>query len=934
MTTRACAFLCFVLLLGLGSSSKAASPGRRRVRLDADWRFRRDPENAPGSRGSFRWSWRPAEGVTLDQASLPADLDRGDWRPAAVGRDVFRGREGYAWYRTDLPAASKGRTGSLHFESVDDNAAVFLNGVRVGRHEGWDEPFDVPVSPAWNPRGPNRLVVLVQNTGGGGGIMGPVSLETTQPQPVPAESRAGYDDRSWRRVHLPHDYVVEGRFDPSADTSHGSLPTPPAWYRKSFALPAADRGKSVWIDFDGIYRKSTIWLNGQKLGEHPSGYTSFRYDITRLARFGGRNVLAVRVDPRQHEGWWYEGGGIYRHVWLNIADPVHVAPWGTFVESTVHGPEGQARPAADLRIRTTLANDTGRPQNAVVTSRIVAPNGKIAATARTPQALPAHGSAEIIQTAGLANTALWSIETPRLYRLETTVSRGGREVDRTVTPFGVRTIRFDPASGFFLNGRPVKLKGTCNHQDFAGVGIGIPDSLLEWRIRKLKEMGSNAYRCSHNPVAAELLDACDRLGMLVMDETRHLGDTSLPKTPRGTKATDLSELKSMLLRDRNHPSVIMWSMCNEEPLQGTPEGARIFAKMKAICRRLDPTRPVTEAMNGGWGHGITDVTDLQGINYGIDEYDRFHERFPRLPVFGSETASTVSTRGIYANDRQRGYVSAYDVNAPPWGATAEAAWKPIAERPFMAGGFVWTGFDYKGEPTPYGWPCINSHFGIMDMCGFPKDNWYYYKAWWGGEPSIHILPHWNWPGKEGQPITVWVHSNADRVELFLNGQSLGAKEMPRYGHLEWQVNYTPGTLVAKGYRGSSDVVTDRVETTGSPVAVRLKTDRSHLTADGEDAAAVAVEIVDAQGRVVPVAGNLVQFTLTGAGQIAGVGNGDPSSHEPDRASQRRAFNGRCMAIVQANETPGRIVLRATSPGLKQAIATLSSAADSSSGALH
>jgi beta-galactosidase len=303
-------------------------------------------------------------------------------------------------------------------------------------------------------------------------------------------------------------------------------------------------------------------------------------------------------------------------------------------------------------------------------------------------------------------------------------------------------------------------------------------------------------------------------------------------------------------------------------------------------------------------------------------------------VFGSETASTVSTRGIYANDTRRGYVSAYDVNAPPWGATAEAGWKPIAERPFMAGGFVWTGFDYKGEPTPYGWPCINSHFGIMDMCGFPKDNWYYYKAWWGDTPSIHILPHWNWPGKEGLPIAVWVHSNADRVELFLNGQSLGSKEMPRFGHLEWQVNYAPGTLVAKGYRGSSEVITDRVETTGAPAALRLKTERVRLTADGEDAAAVAVEIVDSQGRVAPVADNLVRFTLTGAGHIAGVGNGDPSSHEPDRASQRRAFNGRCMVIVQANEMPGPMVLRATSPGLKQATVTLNSAAGNPSGALH
>jgi beta-galactosidase len=976
--------LCCLLLLGTGAFARAADTvGRVRVRFDAGWRFRRDPAPAAAGGEAFRWSWRRADVNTLDLPSLPADLEQGDWQPTSPGRDVFRGRRGFVWYRADLGAGAKGQGQALHFEGVDDNAVVYLNGARFMRHEGWDDPFDVPLGQAWKPEGPNLVVVLVQNTDGPGGIMGPVTLESPQPETVPAEVRPDYDDRApsgpWRMVHLPHDYVVEEPFDQRADTSHGSLPRIPAWYRKTFDLPASYRGKSLWIDFDGVYRSSVVWLNGHKLGEHPGGYTSFRYDITAHANIGGRNVLAVRVDPRRAEGWWYEGGGIYRHVWLNAADPLHVAPWGTFVRATVRGsgeavkygsmgvwacgsggvrsetgsstpilpspagagtrhtpilfPQGPdagvlERAAADLTIETTLVNASAQPQTCVLTSRVIDPDGKTVATVRTTQAIPASGSVEVTQTASLASAALWSLETPRLYRLQTTVSRDERTVDRVETPFGIRTIRFDAEKGFFLNGKPVKLKGTCNHQDHAGVGIGVPDSLQEWRIRRLKAMGSNAYRCSHNPPAAELLDACDRLGMLVMDENRHLGDTMSAKTPRGTAATDLSELRSMLLRDRNHPSIIMWSMFNEEGLQGTPEGARIFSAMKELTRRLDPTRPVTEAMNGGWGQGVTLVTDLQGINYGIDRYDPFHRSFPALPVLGSETASTVGTRGIYENDRQRGYVSAYDVNRPGWGATAEGAWKPIADRPFMAGAFVWTGFDYKGEPTPYGWPCINSHFGIMDICGFPKDNYYYYQAWWGEKPVVHLLPHWNWPGKEGQPVRVWCHSNCERVELFLNGKSLGAKEMPRYGHLEWSVPYAPGRLEAKGHRGDRVIASDRVETTGPPAAIRLKSDRMRLVADGEDVTVVEVQVVDAEGRVVPVVDNLVQFSVTGAGQVAGVGNGDPSSHEPDRASQRHVFNGMCMVLVQAGERPGRIVLRATSPGLKGATLELRSAGGS------
>ncbi len=890
---------------------------RSRIRFDADWRFRKDPVGLAAA--PFNWTWRPADSVNLREPKLPADLETGVWLPAKIGDDVFRGRLGYAWFRATLPTPADPANLTLHFEGIDDNAVVFLNGQRLAVHEGYSEPFDVRIAEAWKPGQPNNLVVLVQNTDGPGGITDAVSMESPRPDAAPDEAAPGYRDADWRRVHLPHDYVVEGPFSSQAPAGHGSLPTTRAWYRKTFTLPLADKGKSVWIDFDGIYRNSAVYLNGHRLGNWPSGYAGFRYDITAAANYGGRNTLAVRVDPRAPEGWWYEGGGIYRHVWLNVANPVHVRPWGTFVKTAVLGPQGQLHPDADLAISTTVLNSGAGTASCIVTSRVVAPTGATVATVRTTRNIAPRVENAVSQAAALRAVRLWSIEHPDMYRLVTTITIAGKLVDQTETPFGIRTIRFDKDRGFLLNGLPVKLKGTCNHQDFAGVGVAMPDGLLDWRIRKLKEMGSNAYRCSHNPPTAELLDACDRLGMVVMDETRHLGDTVLPKTPRGTKADELLELRSMVLRDRNHPSIIMWSLANEEPLQGSEEGAQIFTSMRNIVRALDPTRPVSSAMNGGWGRGISLVEDLVGMNYGINSYDRIRAQMPDVPMFGSETASAVATRGMYTTDKVKGYVTAYDTATPgSYAATAENAWRPIAERPWMAGAFVWTGFDYKGEPSPYGWPCVNSHFGIMDMCGFPKDTFYYYQSWWSDKPVVHVLPHWNWRGNNGHPIPVWVFSNAETVELLLNGKSLGTKTMPRNGHLEWTVPFEPGVVMARGYRAGVLVGTDKVETAGAPASLRLKTTRSRLLADEEDVTVVEVQLVDAAGRPVPTASSDVQFSVAGPGRIAGVGNGDPSSHEPDQANSRHAFNGRCMVLVGSTARAGSIVLHATSPGLNGA----------------
>ncbi len=431
-------------------------------------------------------------------------------------------------------------------------------------------------------------------------------------------------------------------------------------------------------------------------------------------------------------------------------------------------------------------------------------------------------------------------------------------------------------------------------------------------------MGANAWRMSHNPPNPELLQACDQLGMLVMDENRHLGDTYSDHTSAGTEASGLGDLADMILRDRNHPSIIMWAMCNEEGLQGSAEGARIFSAMMNVVHKYDTTRPISSAMNGGWFEsGFATVEDLMGVNYSTQVYDRFHNEHPRMPMFGSETASTVTTRGEYADDAERTFVTSYNMT--------DGSWRPIAERAFMAGSFVWTGFDYKGEPSPYGWPCINSHFGIMDICGFPKDNYYYYQSWWKTNPVIHIMPHWNWPGREGQDIKVIVFSNCRRVELLLNGQSLGSKDMPRNGHLVWTVKYAPGSLSAKGYNGDSLAAAETLATTGAPASLRLATDRTNLVADAEDLTPVEVDVLDAQGRIVPTAGNLVTFQVQGAGRVAGVGNGNPGDHDPDKAAFRHAFNGKCMVIVGSNAQPGSILLTATSPGLKDAVMSLRAA---------
>ena len=907
-----------------------ANAQRQRLRFDEGWKFHLldeivgEPADSPLAGTPIeKWRWKMAVDVTKEtlEVTQPA-FDDSTWSvvqtaPYAIGKE-----NSFAWFRTVLSATPQAPL--LHFESVDDNATVFLNGQKLIEHQGWDDPFDVNLAPAWKADVPNIVTVLVENVGGGGG-MGEVGWRTSASRAIQRQTSGvastTFDDKGWRSVHLPHDFIVEGTFDPKADVSHGFLPKGAGWYRKSFYLSAEDLNKVLLLEFDGVFRNSVVWLNGYRLGKHSSGYTSFHYDISPYATYGGdkskdNNTLVVFADARQNEGWWYEGGGIYRHVWLTKMARQHFAHWSTFVNAT---PSDDFK-TADIAIETTVANEVAKAMNGDMEFTVLDPAGKVAAQLKMTNAAISAGQETVFKPrVRIANPQLWSPDSPQLYTLVATIKQGNKVVDEERTAFGIRSFRFDADKGFFLNGKPFKIQGTCNHQDFAGIGVALPDRVHYYKVETLKKMGSNAFRFSHNPMAPELLDACDRLGMIVMDENRKLGDS--PEI--------LGQVESMVRRDRNHPSVIMWSMCNEEQMQGTERGGQMFKAMKDVVLKWDKTRPVTAAMNGGHGSGITNFNDLEGFNYGPGGYDDFHKKFPNKPMYGSETASEVSTRGVYANDKEKGYVTAYSTEAPGWAQTSEAAWKALAERDFMAGGFVWTGFDYRGEPTPYQWPCINSHFGILDTCGFPKDSYYYYKSWWGKAPVAHILPHWNWPGKEGQEIPVWVHGNAAKYELFLNGASLGTKAMPRNGHLEWQVKYAPGTLETKGYDATGKmIVSDKVETTGPPAKLRLIPDRTQFLADGEDVVMVRCEILDAQNRIVPTADNEVTFSVVGPAQIAGVGNGDPSSHEADKATKRHAFNGLCMAIVQSNgkigglSVPFGATLKANALGLEDASANL------------
>ena len=723
-------------------------------------------------------------------------------------------------------------------------------------------------------------------------------------------------DTTWSRINIPHDWVVELPFVKSEThemDSHGYKPvgniypeTSIGWYRKHFMVDKSKSDKRFEIQLDGIYRNTTIWVNGFYVGTNFSGYIGKSYDITNTIDFENENVIVIRVDATQNEGWFYEGAGIYRHVWLNCTNKIFIPEEGHYVHSVLKGKD------AIVSIETEVHNSNLFSTNASFYSYVTDRNGKILGKTKDQKiTLDAEKSIAINQKINIKNARLWTLEDPYLYRVVSVIKSGNRILHEKKTKFGIKAIKFDSNEGFFLNGKHIKIQGTNNHQDHAGIGSALPDFMQYYRINLLKKMGSNAYRTSHNPPTPELLEACDSLGILVLDEQRLLNSSQ--------EYSD--QFQRLIKRDRNHPSVFLWSIGNEEQnIQGNDFGKKIAQSLLYIQKELDPSRTSTYAADmGNVFKGVNEVIPIRGFNYREFAVADYHRDHPNQPLLGTEMGSTVTTRGIYEKDSIRAYVPDQDIIAPWWASKAETWWKLAAENNYWQGGFVWTGFDYRGEPTPYKWPNINSHFGIMDMCGFPKNIYYYYKSWWTKEDVLHISPHWNWPNKIGQPIDVWVNSNADDVELFLNGKSLGKKIMPRNSHLQWEVNYEPGTLQAIAHKKGKELLT-KIETTKVAEQIVLTPNKEVVKANGKDGIVVNVSFLDSEYKEVPDANNLIQFSISGDAKIIGVGNGDPSSHESDKCEdekwQRSAFNGKCQVIIQAGKTPGKIILEAKSTGLR------------------
>ena len=720
----------------------------------------------------------------------------------------------------------------------------------------------------------------------------------------------------WETVDLPHDYVLNGDIDEKELLSHGFLPRPIGWYRRNFRLEESDRDKTVWLYFDAIGGVSTIFINGQEMEHLTNGYIGRRVNISDIAHFGDKpNVISVKTDPTEPQGWWYEGGGIYRHVWLYKTHKIHVDQYGVYVN-----PKKVSDTEWETNIETTIESESNGEAEVTVVSTIVDKAGNEYGSAEGKVKVQKFEKSILNQVIKIKNPKLWNLEDPQLYYIKTEVKQNGVVIDDHMQRYGYRTIEFNPSKGFFLNGKYVKFKGVCQHQDHAGVGVGMLDGVRKFRIKRLKEMGVNAYRCSHNPPAPEVLNYCDEVGILVMNENRFFNS-----------ATEyLEQLREQVKRDRNNPSNIMWSLFNEEPWQGDERGRKMVERMSHLIKKYDKSRPVTGAQSGGYNTvGAFAAADILGINYYLNAHQLSRDLFPDKFVYGSENVSHFSTRGEFETDRSKNIFNNYDQHRAAWGQTLKRAWSHVDQRPSDGGIFIWTGFDYKGEPTPQKWPVINSYFGIMDMCGFPKDSFYLCQAYWKKEtPMAHVFPHWTHDDSYiGKEIRVRVYTTGDEAELFLNGKSLGRHKVDYYDQLELKVKYQPGKLFVQTYKDGKKWATSQVETTSKPVALGVEAkfgewERKFATAGNRDSFPIAVYATDAEGRRHPKADNLVQFTVLAGGKVLGVGNGNPVSHERDRASKRKLFNGYASAILEVNENAKELVVRVTSEGLKPAVLRL------------
>ena len=725
-----------------------------------------------------------------------------------------------------------------------------------------------------------------------------------------------FDASDWQEVRVPHDWVTTLPYDSQASHSHGYKTvgyrypaTSVGWYRKVMTIPAEDLGKHISLRFDGIFRNARVWFNGFYMGAEPSGYASQVYDVTEYVNYGGDNLVCVRADATLEEGWFYEGAGIYRDAWLVKTSAVSVAPFGTFVYA--------GKNLSTLHIETEVNNSSLDTQTCEVTQQLLDAEGREVAQSETRRlTLRPKETLGCRQEMNVDNPHLWSTADPYLYKVVTTVKVAGETTDVYETTTGIRSVEFDADHGFLLNGEPLKLKGVNMHQDHAGVGTAIPEALMAWRIQRLKELGCNAYRSSHNPLTPTLLDICDREGILVIDENRL----------SGINTEHRRLLENMIKRDRNHPSIILWSDGNEEwGMENTVPGRRVAEAMREFTRLLDPTRHSTIA-NAGGSEMIKGLA-VVGFNYIMqNDVDNRKKANPSWKIVGTEETTGCGTRGVYFNTtEQPGHMVSMnrDTTYHHVENVIERGWQFYADRPWAAGIFYWTGFDYRGEPNPLSYPATDSEFGILDYCGFWKDEAWYLKSWWTDEPTLHIFPHWNLQGHEGEEIELWAYSNCDEVELTVNGKRLGRQTMPRNGHLKWKAIYKPGKVVATGYKNGRRILTETIETTQPAAQIVLKTDRQTILADGRDVAVVTVEIQDKKGRIVPDACPLLTFHLEGGGRILGVGNGDPaylgSDHPQDIDSkefQIPAFNGLAQVIIQSNQLPAALTLSATANSLK------------------
>jgi beta-galactosidase len=779
---------------------------------------------------------------------------------------------------------------------------------------------------------------------------------------APGAQQPDFSDAPWRTLDLPHDWSIEGPFS-QTEPAQASLPAGIGWYRKRFRLPESYRGRTVVIEFGGIYENSEVWINGQYLGKRPYGYIPFSYDLTPHLNFGRDNVIAVKVDnSHQTNCRWYSGSGIYRHTWLLATNPVHVAYWGTFVTSPHVSKE-----AATVQIKTRVRNDGKSAARCILSTTILDQEGQAVQSAEAVQEVAAEGVYEFVQQVRVEKPNLWSLANPYLYKVRSAVREQDRVVDQYDTPIGIREAVFDADKGFLLNGEHVKLNGVCLHHEAGCLGAAVPERVWERRLGILREMGSNAIRTSHNPSAEEFLDLCDRMGFLVMNEA--FDEWKVPKGQIGPNGYSNyfdewyeRDVTNFVHRDRNHPSVVLWSAGNEIGDQSAPQGADTLRKLLAVFHAEDPTRLVTAGCDNIASEPPSHTArpeflallDVVGYNY----VDRWRDRtekyysidrqaFPQRRVIGTESGAMSGVRGDYR--------ALFPGDAAPAGfggagsgrnIDVEQLWKFVRTYDYVAGDFMWTGIDYLGEAR---WPMKGSSAGVIDTCGFRKDGFYFYQSQWTDKPVLHLFPHWNWKGKEGQFIPVTCYTNCDTVELFLNGRSLGVKgyAFPRLGmegsygnspararvlrttgdlHLAWDVPYEPGTLKAVGVKDGKAVATVEVSTAGEPAAIGLSVDREVIAADRRDVAHITIQIQDANGSMAPTAANEVAFELQGEGRILGLDSGDPQSHEDYQSARRKAFNGLCLAIVQSTGKPGQIRVTASSPGLKSSSVTLTTKA--------